>query len=115
MKEVTIIHSNRCSKSREAMQLLQDKGIEPHIRYYLEDPLNQRELKELLKKLGIKAEELVRKKESLYKEEYADKKLNNAEWIRVLSKNPVLIERPVVVVGDRAVIGRPTERILELL
>lgn len=95
--------------------LLQENGIEPDIRLYVDDPPTQKELTELIKKLGLKAEQLVRKKEKLYKEEYADKKMTQRDWIQALSKNPILIERPILIKGDKAVLGRPPENVLELI
>lgn len=97
------------------MNLLQENGIEPDIRLYVDEPPTQKELTELIKKLGIKAEQLVRKKEKLYKEEYADKKMTQRDWIQALSKNPILIERPILIKGDKAVLGRPPENVLELI
>lgn len=82
---------------------------------YLSTPPTQKEIKDLLKKLGMKAEEIVRKGEVLYKEKYKNKEISEAEWIQILSVNPILIERPIIVNGDRAVIGRPPERVLELI
>ena len=83
------------------------------VEYMVEVP-TQKEIREILKMLGLKAEDLVRKKESLYKEKYADKKLTNDQWIKILSENPILIERPIVVKDGKAVIGRPIEKIKEL-
>jgi len=114
MDKIIIYHNGRCSKSRGALEILQEKGIEHDIRYYLMEPLNQKELKALLKKLGIKAEDLVRKSEDLYKQEYAGKKLTQAPWIKVLAENPVLIERPIVEKGDKAVIARPPEKLFDI-
>jgi arsenate reductase (glutaredoxin) len=110
-----IYHNPRCSTSREALDLLKKAKLKPEIREYLADPPTQKELKALLKKLGCKAIDLVRKKEALYREKYAGQELSNAKWIKVLSENPVLIERPVVITEDRAVIGRPPQKVLELL
>jgi len=115
MSEVIIYHNGRCSKSRGALEILQEKGVSHEVRYYLMEPLTQKELKDVLKKLGIKASELIRKSEDLYKEQYKDKELSEKEWIKVLAENPILIERPIVVKGDRAVIARPPEKVLEIL
>jgi len=112
---IIIYHNGRCSKSRGALEILQEQGIEHEVRYYLLEPLSVKELKALLKKLGIKAEALVRKSEELYKQEYAGRQLTNAQWIKVLAENPELIERPVVEKGDKAVIARPPEKVLEIL
>ena len=104
-----------CSTCRTALALIKEETKEkPELIEYLKETPTQKELKEILKMLGMKAEELVRKKESLYKEKYLDKKLSNAEWIKVLVQNPILIERPIVVKDGKAIIGRPVERIKEL-
>ncbi|PZF73169.1 arsenate reductase (glutaredoxin) [Taibaiella soli] len=115
MSEIIIYHNGRCSKSRGALEILQEKGVPHEVRYYLMEPLSKAELKRLLKKLGMKAEEIVRKSETLYKEEYKDKKLTNEEWIAVLAEHPILIERPIVENGDKAVVARPPEKVLEIL
>jgi len=90
-----------------------DEKIEK-IEYLVETP-SPKEIKEILDMLGMKAEDLVRKKEPLYKEKYEGKKFSNSEWIKILSKNPILIERPIVVKDGKAIIGRPVEKILDLL
>jgi arsenate reductase len=110
-----IYHNNRCSKSRSACSIAEQKGIKIEIIEYLKTPPNQAEIKDLLKKLGIKAEELVRKGEELYKQNYKGKMLSEAEWTKALAENPILIERPIAVNGNKAVIARPPERLLEIL
>jgi arsenate reductase len=112
---IKIYHNNRCSKSREACSLLQEKGVAFETIEYLKTPPTQAQLKDLLKMLGMNAEDIVRKGEPLYKETFAGKKLTEAQWIKVLADNPILIERPIVVKGNKAVIGRPPENVLELL
>ena len=82
---------------------------------YLVEVPSEKEIKEILKMLGIKAEQLVRKKEPLYKENYEGKKITNAQWIKILHHNPILIERPIVVNGDKAIIGRPIETIVDFI
>lgn len=111
----TIYHNPQCSTSRKALALLKDHGIEPVVVQYLKDVPSEMELAELVAKLGIKPEELVRKKEALYKEQYAGKKLSDREWIKALHEHPRLIERPIVVKGNTAVIGRPVEQVEALL
>jgi arsenate reductase len=98
------------------MQLLKENCNEEieAIEYLINTP-TQKELKELVKMIGIKPEELVRKKEPLYQDKYKHQKITSAEWIRILSKNPVLIERPIIVKGNKAIIGRPVEKIVEFL
>ncbi|MBI2269392.1 MAG: arsenate reductase (glutaredoxin) [Bacteroidetes bacterium] len=115
MAKLIIYHNPRCSISREACSIIDTKGIPFEIIEYLIAPLNEREIKVLLKKLGMKAEEIVRKKEDLYKTKYKNKKLSETEWVKVLTKNPVLIERPIIVKGDKAVIGRPPENVNSLI
>lgn len=110
-----IYHNPRCRKSRESLALLQEKNIEPEIIKYLETPPSTGELREILKKLDIKAEQLVRKTEKIYKENYKGKNLTEEQWIEAMAKYPKLIERPVVIKGNKAVIGRPPENVLELL
>lgn len=115
MQKVILYHHPRCSKSRGALELLEARGIMPEIRFYQLDPPTPAELKGLLKKLGIRAEDLLRKQESLYKEQYRGAEHTEDEWIEIISAHPVLMERPVVVRSERAVIARPPEKVLELL
>lgn len=103
---IIIYHNPRCRKSREALQELETTHVEVHIVEYLKTPPSEKELKQLCSKLGLKPEEMVRKGEALYKDEYKNKKLSDAEWLRVLSTHPVLIERPIVIKGEKAVIAR---------
>jgi len=112
---VTLFHNPRCSKSRSALALLQKRGIQPHIIEYLKTPPTKEELRALLKKLGMKAEEIVRKGEEVYRQKFSGKVLSDEEWLEALVKNPILIERPIVVKGNRGAIGRPPEKVLELL
>lgn len=115
MSDYILYHKPNCSTSRTALNLIKEQGIEPEIRLYIDNPPTQKELAELMKKLGCKPIELVRTKESLYKENYADKKLTKKDWLSILSKNPILIERPILIKGDKAVLGRPPEKVLELI
>lgn len=110
-----IYHNQRCSKSREALSLLEKSKRDFEIREYLKEALSKKEIKELIQNIGCTAIELVRKSESLYKEKYANKKLTESQWVKVLSENPILIERPIVKDGDKAVIGRPIELVIQLL
>ena len=110
-----IYHNPRCRKSRETLNIIQNHGIEPEVVLYLETPPTRKEIREVLDKLHITAEELVRKEEKLYKDEYRDRELSEEEWINVLADNPKLIQRPVVVNGKRAIIGRPPESVHILL
>lgn len=112
----TIYHNPRCSKSRASLQALEERGIEPTIVKYLETPPDKQELTDILDKLGLQAEQIVRKGEALFKElDLQNKSLNNDEWIEVLVENPKLIERPIVVNGSKAAIGRPIENVIDIL
>lgn len=115
MSALTIWHNPKCSKSRETLALLHARGVEPRIVEYLRTPPRLDELEAVVAKLGIRPGELVRKGEDVYKAKYAGKALSDAEWIAALAADPVLIERPIVVAGPRAVIGRPPENVLALL
>ncbi len=112
---VVIYHNARCSKSRSACELVAGRGIEAQIVEYLKTPPGKDELRALLQKLGMKPSELVRRGEDAFKENYAGKNLDDEQWLDALIAHPVLIERPIIVRGDRAVIGRPPEKVLELL
>ena len=112
----TIYHNPRCSKSRATLELLHQNGIDPDIILYLETPPDPQTLKEITVKLGCSIENIIRKGESVY----ADLGLANADLdeqalLETVSANPILLERPVVVIGDQAVVGRPPENILEIL
>lgn len=110
----TIYHNPRCSKSREALQYLKAQGAEIEVVEYLKDTPTEKEIKSLLKKLNVKATDILRKNEPLYKEHYKDKIFSESEWIKILSENPVLIQRPIIVKGDQAVVGRSEEQLHEL-
>jgi arsenate reductase len=112
---LTIYHNPKCSKSRETLALLEGRGIRPRIVEYLKTPPSAAELSAIVATLGIRPESLVRKGEDIWKSKYAGKTLTAAEWIEAMVRDPILIERPIVVVGGKAAIGRPPERVLELL
>lgn len=114
-ERLAIYHKSNCSTSLKARGFLLNEGIEFETIEYLKTPPTQKEIKSLLKMLGMKAENIVRKKESLFKEKFAGKKLTESEWIKVLAENPILIERPIIVKGNKAIIGRPPEKVLDLL
>lgn len=114
---VQILHNPRCSKSRETLQLLESQGLTPEIQLYLEKPPTKKALKEILSKLGMaSARDLMRKKEAEYKDnDLANPKLTEKELLDALVEFPRLIERPIVINGDKAAIGRPPESVLEIL
>lgn len=113
---VTIYHNPRCSKSRKTLQLLEDEGIEAEIVEYLKTPPDAKTLKDIVKKLGISARDLMRKGESVYKEQgLNDDSLKDEDLISAMVENPILIERPIVLANKKAKIGRPPESVLEIL
>jgi len=114
-ESITLYHNPRCSKSRAALTLLQEKGIEPTVVLYLETPPDRKTLAGLVSKLGIAPHELIRTGEEIYKTEFKGKQLDDAGWLDAMAQHPKLMERPVAVRGDRAVIGRPPENVLSLL
>lgn len=116
MSEITIYHNPRCSKSRETLALLQAQGIDADVVEYLKDTPSPAELSAIIKKLGIRPRELLRSKEDEYKACGLDNMdLSDDEIIAAMCANPKLIERPIVVKGKQARIGRPPERVLEIL
>jgi arsenate reductase (glutaredoxin) len=113
---VTIYHNPRCSKSRQTLALLEEKGVRPKIVEYLKTPPSAAELKRILKKLGLAGRDIVRKGEPAYAElGLKGKDLDEDALIALMVENPILIERPIVVAGDKAAIGRPPEAVLEIL
>jgi arsenate reductase len=113
---LTIYHNPRCSKSRQTLSLLQDQGLEPEIVLYLETAPSPETLKRLLKKLNLSARQLLRRGEQEYKDQnLADTSLSEQQLIAAMAKYPKLIERPIVVNGERAAIGRPPEAVLEII
>jgi arsenate reductase (glutaredoxin) len=110
-----IYHNPRCTKSRQTLELLKEKGQNPEVIEYLKTPPTQAELKQLLDALNLPAEEIVRKGEVLYKEKYQGKNYSNEAWIKIMAENPILIERPIVVNGKKAALGRPPENVLNIL
>ncbi|MFM2486401.1 arsenate reductase (glutaredoxin) [Celerinatantimonas yamalensis] len=116
MSDVIIYHNPRCSKSRQTLALLEEYGVTPSIVYYLKTPPDADTLQGLLASLGMKASELIRSKDALYKElDLAEKTLTESQWLEVLVAHPQLMERPIVVRGDKAVLGRPPENVLALI
>lgn len=110
-----IYHNPRCQKSRQTLQILQEASVDFEIRKYLEKPPSKAELHDVLQKLGVRPLTLIRKSEEIYKNLYQGKDLSDEEWIEVMVNHPRLIERPIVISGDQAVIGRPPENVRDLL
>ena len=116
MSKSILIHNPRCSKSRGAKEILEEAGVEFEVIDYLKDGLKEKLLSHLPKLTGLKLEELVRTKEDLYSELGLDnKKLSEKEWIDVLMKHPVLLERPIFIHNDKAVVARPSELVKTIL
>lgn len=116
MTEITLFHNPRCSKSRAALELLQQHGHEPRLRLYLEDPPDRQELVTLLEQLGQPVRTLLRTTEEAYKTLHlADEDLDEAKLIDALLQEPKLLQRPIAVVDNKAIIGRPPEKVLDLL
>jgi len=113
---VTIYHNPRCSKSRQTLQLLEDNKVKPMIVEYLKTPPSKSELKRILKMLNVKPRDLLRKKEEEYKAQGLDNSsLTDEQIIDIMLAHPKLIERPIVVKGDKAALGRPPENVLDIL
>lgn len=110
-----IYHNPGCSKSRSACALIAERGMAAEVVEYLETPPTKEELRALLKKLGMNPAELVRQGEAVFKAHYAGRTLTDEEWLAAMVEHPILIERPIAVRGDKAVVARPPERVLELL
>ncbi|APY07214.1 arsenate reductase (glutaredoxin) [Winogradskyella sp. J14-2] len=112
---ITIYHNPRCRKSREGLALLEEKGKVFEVVKYLEDTLNEEELKTIISKLNIKPIDLVRKHEAIWKSNYKEQELTDKHIIKAMVKHPKLIERPIVVNNNNAIIGRPKEQILNII
>jgi arsenate reductase len=116
MYKTILIHNPRCSKSREAKEILEEQGVEFETIDYLKDGLKEKLLSHLPKLLGLSFKDMIREKESIYKElKLADKDLSDKEWIHILSEHPILLERPIFIHQNKAVIARPAELIKSIL
>ena len=115
-KNATIYHNPRCTKSRETLQLLEDRGVAPTVIEYLKEPPSAAELKRILGLLKMKPRDLMRRHEDVYAQlKLDDPKLTDAALIKAMVENPILIERPIVVTNGKAAIGRPPESVLKIL
>lgn len=115
MDKPVIYHNGECSKSKDALELLQECGVDFDVRWYLAEPLSRDELKALLKKLDMPAGTLIRKNEPVYKENFEGKELTEDQWLDALMQFPVLMERPVVEMGGKAIVARPPGKVLEFI
>lgn len=114
-KKIKIYHNPRCSKSRQALHLLDESGADIEVIEYLKETPSIEELTEIIKKLGVNPVELIRKGEEIFKTNFKGKTLSDSEWVEAMLTYPKLIERPIVVKGDKAVIGRPLDAVKDLL
>lgn len=112
---ITIYHNNRCGKSRSALSILEEKNIKFDVIEYLKDVPTVEALTTIIKKLKIKPHDLIRTKEAIYVEQFKGKTLTDAQWIEVMHQYPILIERPIVINGNKAVVARPPEKVHEVL
>lgn len=116
MSNIRILHNPRCSKSRQTLSILEQKGISPEIVLYLEDTPSKADLKDILNKLGLSAREVLRKGEEDYRAlNLSDQELSEDALLDAMVSHPKLIERPIVIKGSKAIIGRPPENVLQLL
>jgi arsenate reductase (glutaredoxin) len=115
MSRWTLYHNPRCSKSRAALVLLEKHGIAPQVIDYLKTPPSAAELRSIVRMLGIPPEQLIRRGEDVFKTQYAGKQLSDDQWIEAMAANPILIERPIVIRDQRAVLGRPAENVAKLI
>jgi arsenate reductase len=113
--EIIIYHNPRCSKSREALKLITENNTPVKIIEYLKTPPDFKELKDLLVKLNLKPSQIIRTNEELFKKNFKNKNFSDDEWIKILTENPILIERPIVIKGNKAVIGRPPQIVKDLI
>ena len=113
--DLTIFHNPRCRKSRETLQIIIESGINPIVVEYLKTTPSKEELQKVIEKLGINPESLVRKGERVFKDNFKGKSFNDQEWLEILANHPVLIERPIVIKGESALIGRPPENVKSFL
>ncbi len=114
-KKVSIYHNPKCSKSRQTLALLEEQGVTPEVILYLQSPPSAKRVTEIVDMLGIEPHDLLRKKEAPYKELGLTPSSSKAAIAKAINQHPILLERPVVVVGKKAAIGRPPENVLEIL
>ena len=110
-----VYHNTRCKKSRAGLQYLQDKGLEVEIIEYLKNPLTVAELTDIFAKLNLKPSEMIRKQEAIFKSDFKGKTFTEDEWIRIIAENPKLLNRPIIIRGNKAVWGDPVDNIEGIL
>ncbi|MBN1187763.1 MAG: arsenate reductase (glutaredoxin) [Bacteroidales bacterium] len=112
---IKIYHNPRCKKSREGLKYLEDKGLTFEVIDYFKKPFTEKELKEIIEKTGLGVEDLIRKQEDDYKKNFKGKSISKGEWIGILIENPKLLQRPIVVAGNIAVLAHPPENIAKIV
>jgi len=112
---LTIYHNPRCGKSRQTLKIIEDSKTTVEVIKYLEETPSKEQLKKIIGKLGLRIEQIIRKNEAVFKEKYKGMEIQEEEWYGILAENPILIERPIVVKGNKAILGRPPENVRELL
>lgn len=115
MPKVTIYHNGECSKCKETNELLQSRGYDIEYRFYLLEPPTEAELKGVLSKLNMQPSQLLRRGEPLFIEKFEGKELTENESLKAILDNPILMQRPIVINGDRAIIARPPEKVLDII
>jgi arsenate reductase len=110
-----IFYNEECSKCREALDLLEQNECVVQVRNYLQEPPTTQELKEILEKLGCRVKSIIRKSEPLFLEKFSGKDYTENEWLQILSEHPILIERPILISDEKAIIGRPPRLVLGLI
>lgn len=115
MTDITIWHNPRCSKSRQTLELLKEKGHEPEVIEYLKNAPERTQILQTLVKLGLSAHDLMRNGEAIYKELSLSKNMDDKELVQAMHEHPILIERPIVFANGKAAIGRPPEQVLDIL
>ena len=113
--KIVILHNNRCGKSRAALQLLERKGLDFETRLYLENPLSETEIKELLEKLDVSVNDIIRKNEEIWKENFSSTTYSEQGLISILSNYPKLLQRPIVIKGNKAIVARDLEKLEQFL
>lgn len=112
---ITILHNNRCGKSRTALQFLESKGLDFKVRNYLEDPLSEVEIEDLLEKLDVSVHDIIRKNEDIWKEKFSETTYSDSELISILANYPKLLQRPIVIGDNKAIIARDLEKLEKFL
>lgn len=112
MTGIVIYHNGECSKSKGALELLQESGLPFEVRWYIAEPLSTSEISDLLQKLNMQPSQLARKSEPVVLEKYSGKRMSEEEWLQAMVDDPVIIERPIVEMGEKAIIARPPEVVL---